>query len=291
MNKPEEAGRVIYGSESGSGLEAWLAVRDNDAMSAQFIWTGIDYLGEARGWPVRVAQAGFLDLAGFKKTSYHYRRSLWSEEPAVFLAAMKQDEPELGARGRWSGGVPHWNWEAGERLRVACHTNCEEAELFLNGRSLGTRKLADAPRLYLTWEVPFEEGTLEAAAKGKDGKLHSYALHTASKPTKLALSVDDAELKADGQDIAHVEIQVADRDGNPVYLADHPITLSVEGPGEIIGMENGDVQDLEPYSSRTRKAYRGRLLAYVRATTSAGRIVVTAESPGLEPARAAITAG
>ncbi|CAM3681662.1 glycoside hydrolase family 2 TIM barrel-domain containing protein [Cohnella lubricantis] len=283
-------GRVIYGSENSSSLEAWLAVRDNPAISAQFIWTGIDYLGEARGWPVRAAQSGFLDLAGFKKTGYYYRQSLWSEEPMVFLAAAKASDPWIAERRRWAGVDPHWNWAAGEKVEVFCYTNCEEAELRLNGRSLGAKKLKEDPRGYLSWEVDYEAGTLEVIARGADGTSRICRLVTASEPAKLAMTADCAELRANGQDIAHVEIQVTDGSGRLAYLADHPITLSVTGPGTIIGMESGDVQDLEPYSSRIRKAYRGKLLAYVRVGTEPGEIVVTAEAPGLGAARGAIAA-
>lgn len=283
------AGRVLYGSENSSSLEAWLAVRDNEYMSAQFIWTGIDYLGEAKGWPVRVAPAGFLDLAGFKKTSFFYRQSLWSSEPMAFLTAMKIEEDDRRGNRRWTGGAPHWNWEAGETIKVVCHTNCEEAELLLNGKSLGTRRLSDAPECYLTWEIGFEEGTLTVVAAGRDGNSYTCELITAAKPETLAMSADCAELKADGQDLAHVEIQIADGSGNPVYWADHEIRLFIEGPGEIIGMENGDIQDLEPYSSRVRKAHHGRLLAYIRTTTEPGQIVVRAEAQGLESAQVVIT--
>lgn len=281
--------RVTYGSENGSSLQAWLAVRDNDAISGQFIWTGIDYLGEAKGWPVRVAGAGFMDTAGFRKTSYYYRQSLWSDKPVIFLAAMKTEDSEKGSR-RWTGGVPHWNWEAGDQLKVSCHTNCEEAELFLNGRSLGVKKLADAPEEYLTWETAYEEGTLEAVAKGKDGGTHSYVLNTAAEAAQLQLQADASELQADGLDVAHIEIQITDGEGRPVYLAEHPIALTIEGPGEIIGMENGDIQDLEPFSSRVRKAHRGKLLAYVRAATEAGDIVVTAAAEGLKASKVTIKA-
>ncbi|WP_201007702.1 glycoside hydrolase family 2 TIM barrel-domain containing protein [Paenibacillus glycanilyticus] len=281
--------RVTYGSENGSSLQAWLAVRDNDAISGQFIWTGIDYLGEAKGWPVRVAGAGFMDTAGFKKTSYYYRQSLWSGKPVVFLAAIKAEDSEKGSR-RWTGGVPHWNWEAGEQLKVSCHTNCEEVELLLNGRSLGVKKLADAPELYLTWETAFEEGTLEAVAKGKDGETYSCVLNTVTEAARLQLHADAVELQADGLDIAHIEIQITDGEGRPVYLAENPIALTIEGPGEIIGMENGDIQDLEPFSSRVRKAHRGKLLAYVRATTEAGDIVVTAAAEGLQASKITIKA-
>lgn len=283
-------GRVIYGSENSSSLEAWLAVRDNPAISAQFIWTGIDYLGEAKGWPVRAAPSGFLDLAGFKKAGYYYRQSLWSSEPMAFLAAARLGDPALAEKRRWGAVDPHWNWTPGERLEVVCYTNCEEAELRLNGRSLGVRYLKDAPSGYLSWEVGFEEGTLEVTAKGAGGAERTCKLVTASEPARLAIAADSAELQADGQDIAHVEIQVVDGVGRPVYLADPSIKLSVEGPGEIIGLENGNVEDLEPYSSRERRAYRGKLLVYVRAGVQAGEIVVTAESSGLATARVAIAA-
>lgn len=280
--------RVTLGSENGASLEAWLAVRDNDAICAQFIWTGIDYMGEAKGWPIRASQAGFLDLAGFKKASYYFRQSLWSQEPMAFLATASKGDSAYTGNKRWHGGAPHWNWKQGEQVELICYTNCEEAELFLNARSLGTKKLKDSPLGYLTWEADFEEGTLHVVARGPEGIHCSAVLETASQPEKLAVQVDSTELSADGQDIAHIELQVTDCNGKPVYLADHLIQLSIEGPGEIIGLENGDAQDLEPYSSSSRKAYHGKLLAYVRAGITAGQIIVKAEAQDLESASVAI---
>ena len=282
--------RVTYGSENSTSLEAWLAVRDNDAICAQFIWTGIDYMGEAGGWPVRAAQSGFLDLAGFKKTSYHYRQSLWSKAPMAALAVKQKDDSSNEGSRRWNSGAPHWNWTTDEQLEVICYTNCEEAELFINERSLGSKKLNASPQGYLSWEVSFEKGTVQVVAQGSDGNLYTCELYTAFKPEKLAASIDNSEMKADGQDIAHIEIQIVDSSGKPVYLADNEIKLSIEGPGEIIGLENGDVKDLEPYSSKSRKAYNGKLLAYIRTKTVAGQIIVTAESQDLEPARIVIAA-
>lgn len=273
--------RVTIGSENSASLEAWLAVKDNDAICAQFIWTGIDYMGEAKGWPIRVSQAGFMDLAGYKKASYYFRQSLWLEDKMVFLAATSKDDPANVSNKRWHGGAPHWNWKAGEQLDVICYTNCEEAELFLNERSLGTKKLIDSPLGYLSWEVSFEEGTLNVVARSAEGIGCSYALETAAKSYQLLLQVDAPEMSADGQDIAHVEIEITDSYGKLVYLADDLIQLSIDGPGEIIGLENGDVQDLEPYSSKFRKAYHGKLLAYVRTGVTAGQIVVKAEAQGL----------
>lgn len=273
--------RVTFGSENSASLEAWLAVKDNDAICAQFIWTGIDYMGEAKGWPIRASQAGFMDLAGFKKASYYFRQSLWSAEPMVFLATASKDDPAYTSNKRWHGGAPHWNWKPGHQLDVICYTNCEEAELFLNEQSLGTKKLNDSSLGYLSWEVGFEEGILNVVARSAEGIGYSYALETVTKPEQLILRVDAPELSADGQDLAHVEIEVTDSHGKHVYLADDLIQLSIEGPGEIIGLENGDVQDVEPYRSKFRKAHRGKLLAYVRAGVTAGQIVVKAEAQGL----------
>ncbi|CAN7406261.1 DUF4982 domain-containing protein [Paenibacillus sp. LjRoot153] len=277
--------RVTFGSENGASLEAWLAVRDNDAICAQFIWTGIDYMGEAKGWPIRASQAGFMDLAGFKKASYYFRKSLWSQEPMVFLAAAGKEDPAYSGNKRWHGGAPHWNWKQGEQLDVICYTNCEEAELFLNERSLGSKRLNDSPQGYLAWEVGFEEGTLRVASKSNDGTLTTFALQTVAKPEKLAMRVDATELSANGQDVAHVEIEITDSHGKHVYLAEDLIKLSIEGPGDIIGLENGDVQDVEPYSSTFRKAYHGKLLAYVRARTAPGQIIVRADAQGLTSAQ------
>jgi beta-galactosidase len=280
-------GRVIYGSENSPQLAAWLAVRDNDAVCAQFIWTGIDYLGEAHGWPVRAAGAGFLDLAGFKKPSYYFRRSLWSREPMAFLTSKALGD--TGREHRWNGGSPHWNWQSGDELAVNCYTNCETAELFINGRSLGIKKLQDFPQGFLTWETGYEAGSVNVVATAADGQSCTFALQTAGQAANLAMACDTQELTADGLDIAHIEIQVTDPSGLPVYLADHEITLSLEGPGEILGLENSSVQDLQPYSSKTRRAYHGKLLAYIRSTTLAGPIVVKAHSLSLAPASIVIS--
>ncbi|MBM7571862.1 glycoside hydrolase family 2 TIM barrel-domain containing protein [Aquibacillus albus] len=278
---------IIYGSENGPGLDQWLKVRDNDAISGQFIWTGIDYLGEAKGWPVRAAPAGFLDLAGNKKSSFYYRQSLWSEKPMVFLAAMRKDDPEAERKRRWMGDS-HWNWNQGDQLDVFCYTNCQEAELFMNEKSLGTKRLLDADS-YLNWDVAFEEGELKVVAKDKDGKEYTHQLVTASSPKKLAVEVDYPELEADGQDITHIEMQIVDENGNPVSIAEDKIELSIEGPGDIIGIESGNIQDLEPYSSKERNAYQGKLVAFVRSRTEEGQIVVTAKSANLETTQIPIT--
>ena len=234
---------------------------------------------------MRVAQPGFLDLAGFEKPKYYYRQSLWSQEPMVHLSSISKENSSYENNNRWNISETHWNWKAEEQVEVICYTNCEEAELFLNDKSLGIKKLKDFPQYYLTWEVVFEVGELKVVAKNNDGKTCTYEIYSALNPKTLTMRVDDTELIANGQDMAHIEIEVIDDNGKLFYLAHNEINLTLEGPGEIIGMENGDPQDLEPYSSRKRKVYNGKLLVYIRTKTVVGQIVIKAESKGLEPAR------
>lgn len=275
--------RVIYGSENSPGLEEWLTVRDNGAVCAQFIWTGIDYMGEAHGWPVRASQAGFMDLAGFPKPSYYYRQSLWSNVPMAYLAVRRPDEPGMPESGGRYGGVPHWNWEPGERLIVSGFTNLMEAELRLNGRLLGKGHPAESTELFLSWEVEYDPGMLTLEGKDAQGGNVLFELRTAGAQERLQLNIDTVELRANLRDVAHVELEIVDAAGTGVYAAALPITVTVEGAGELLGLENGNAQDLDPYRSAVRRAHHGKLLAYIRAGADPGTIRVTAEALGLPP--------
>ncbi|MEK3792114.1 glycoside hydrolase family 2 TIM barrel-domain containing protein [Paenibacillus sp. FSL R7-0204] len=281
--------RVLYGSENSPGLQEWLAVRDNPDICAQFIWTGIDYLGEAHGWPVRASQAGFMDLAGFPKPSYYYRQSLWSDTPMAYLTVRRAGEPGISDTGGRSGGGPSWNWEPGERLIVDGYTNLAAAELYLNGKLLGGGRPDENGELLLSWEVNFEPGTLSLEGKDEQGRTVKRELQTAATPEQLKLTADTLQLRANLRGIVHVELEIVDSAGTGVYDAEVPVTVTVEGAGELLGLENGNVQDLEPYSSHTRNTRHGKLLAYIRAGAVHGTIKVTADTPGLPPAKLEIS--
>ena len=268
--------RVIFGSENGHHIQAWRAVVENDYISGQFLWTGIDFLGETRGWPCHGSQAGLLDVAGYEKSSFYFRKSLWSDKPMVQLAAGYASQ-----MGRWVRPDISWNFKTGENIQVTCYTNCDEVELFLNGESLGVKKLADnTDNYYMTWEVPFEKGELNAVGKTGE-KICECILSTYGAPTALSLSAADNKICADGQDITHVEIEVHDCDGNLSANANPVIDVSVEGPGVILGLENGNLFDNTPYSEKYRSANNGRLLVYILAGREAGKIKVKAASHGL----------
>ena len=149
----------FLGSENSHSYKAWKAVRDNDYISGQFLWTGIDYLGEAHGWPIHGSSAGLLTLAGFPKARFYQRQSYWADKPVLHLATVKYE----GSHDEWLPVTETWNYEVGETVLVRLFTNQPEAELFLNGRSLGKKKGLSEEGC-MDWIVDFEPGELRAAA-------------------------------------------------------------------------------------------------------------------------------
>lgn len=270
--------RVIFGSENGHGYSAWTAVRDSEYMSAQFLWTGVDYLGEAARWPSRANSAGLLDLCGFKKPIGWFRQSLWSDKPMVYLCV------PIPAISHRSDALESWNWTAGTTAKVACYTNCGEVELTLNGRSLGVKLQSAAVDGVLTWEVPYEPGALKAIARTNGRELSTFTLQTAGAPDRIALVSDAATLRANGEDIAHLEFAIVDAHGVLVPDAAQTIALEIAGPTELLGFGNADATNTDSARDTTHSAFRGRALAIVRSTDTAGEITIKATVPGLKPA-------
>ena len=154
--------RIIYGSENRHDLAAWKAVRDNEHIFGQFLWTGIDYLGESGVWPARGSGAGLLDLAGQRKPNGWYRASLWSEKPICYIGTY----PIGGLRGlRQRNSVSSyandtWNYTKGQRIRVVCYTNASDARLLLNGQPVEQQAKRDPNTDILYWDIEYEPGTL-----------------------------------------------------------------------------------------------------------------------------------
>jgi beta-galactosidase len=167
---------------------------------------------------------------------------------------------------------------------VVCFTNCEAAALFLNGRSLGVKGLADAPDRVLWWDVPYAPGTLTVHGLNGGAAACAGELKTSGPPQKLLAEADTAALAADGVDLAHIVVTVTDADGLPVYDAAHEITWAVEGPARLLGLESGDHDSHEDYQAPTRRAFHGRLLGYVQSTNASGPVTVRLTAPGLEEA-------
>jgi len=286
--------RVILGSENSISAQAWSAVASNDFVAGQFLWTGVDFLGEANRYPVRGSSSGLLDLCGFPKPAAYLREALWSDRPMVYAAAQEPAAAGGGGRGPRAPLAEHWNWRGDGRpaVPVEVYTNCDSAELFLNGKSLGEKPLADRLQPVLRWDVPNEPGVLRVIGKRKGQEAARFELATAGPPDHLALTADRTSLPANPGGLASIEIRVEDAAGHRVYATPEPIEIRVEvsGAGELAAVDSGDQRDMGPVQTDRRKAYQGRVLALVRSTHNAGNITVRASAAGMKPGEVALIA-
>ena len=248
----------------------WNRVQKYDYYIGNFRWTGFDYLGESFGWPARTANYGIIDLAGIPKDHYYLYQSLWSEKPMVHL-------------------LPHWTHpgKEGHIIPVVVYTNCDSAELFLNGSSLGEKKMDESRQL--VWQVPYTVGELKVVSKNKGKVICEKKYVTAEQAYGLQVDCDREKVQANGTDVIQLEFSVVDKSGTKVPHADHLLEFDVTGHGKIIGVENGDILDLSPHKVNYRKVFKGKCVLLLQASKEGGEIVVNATSKGLEPSTTKIT--
>jgi beta-galactosidase len=278
--------RKIIGSENSHAYAAWKPVEDLTYANGQFLWTGIDFIGEASRWPIRGSMAGLLDECGFKKPQYYFRQSLWSDKPMVYLI------PARGAGRRFGPGATgsrEWRGNPGERVAVLCYTNCEQVELLLNGRSLGEKRLSAANNRVLAWDVPYADGSLTAVGKSGGQTVCSFELMTVGKPQRIRLSPDRTSIAADARDLAHVEVSVVDAAGNTVTSANDTVHFEISGPGRIIGVDSGDQTSHESFKAPARAAFHGKCLVIVQSNATPGSISLKATAPGLAAGQIDVT--
>lgn len=276
-------GKIILGTENTKGLKEWEYVIRNDFISGQFLWTGIDFLGETQGWPCHGSEAGLLDIAGFEKPNFYFRQSLWSDKPMVKLfTSSKEDRFESFDYNKDLTLL--WNYPEGKMVQVVCFTNCNETELFINEKSYGRKKIQDYPDGYITWIVPFTQGELRAVATNDKGETAECVLKTTGEPAAVRLACTDDFLMADQRDITHVIAEIIDSEGNVVCNAENEIHVTVDGEGSLLGLESGNLWDTTPYYEPFRRTYNGRLLIYVEAGREEGNVKVTAKAEGLKTA-------
>lgn len=268
--------RVIYGSETGVGIEAWHAVRDKEFIFGQFLWTGTDYLGESGRWPSRGLYTGLLDFGSFLKPRGYFRASLWSEKPVTYIGTYpKHDWVSMDA---WD----LWNYEPGQLIRVVCYTNAPQARLLLNGKEVGQMKPYDDKSGIIYWDIPYQDGELRAEGCDATGKvLSSYVIKTSGRPYALRATVDKEVLSPDNA-TAHVTIELVDEQGTIVKLGDNDVTCQIEGPARLLGLEGSNNGDMSDYTDNHHRAFHGRLLAYIQTTGEKGEIRVKLTSPLLK---------
>lgn len=277
----------------------------NPFVAGEFVWTGFDYLGEPTPYnadstnllnysdpvararaeeelrvlgriavPSRSSYFGIVDLAGFPKDRFYLYQSRW--RPNLPMAHI----------------LPHWNWpeRVGQVTPVHVYTSGDEAELFLNGQSLG-RKKKGANEYRLRWnDVVYQPGELHVVAYKEGREWAQETVRTTGAAAALTLAPDRKRITADGRDLSFVTVKVVDRNGAMVPRAKNSLRFSLSGPGEIVATDNGNAIDLTTFSSPQRNAYNGLALVIVRARKGqSGKITLRAESAGLVAGATTIT--
>jgi beta-galactosidase len=247
-------------------------IKKYDFLSGQYIWTGFDYIGEPTPytWPSRSSYFGIVDLAGFPKDAFYLYQSEWTDKPVLHI-------------------FPNWNsenfinWKQGEDVDVWAYTNCEEVELFLNDKSLGSkRKTGDD--LHLMWRVPFSPGTLKAIGKTGGKEILIKEIKTAGTPAKINLEADRKIINSDGKDLCFITVKILDDKNVFVPYADNLVNFEISGEGKIIGVDNGLQTSLESFKANHRKAFNGLCLVVIQSQRNAGKIFLKASSEGLQSA-------
>ncbi len=292
--------RIIFGSENSHDLQAWKAVTNNDHIFGQFLWTGIDYLGESGKWPSRGFYSGLLDLAGQIKPRGYFRQSLWSNQPMAYLGSYSlrrdaknlpedvlsqngsnpdEDKKEILSTDAW----PVWNYQRHEKVRIVCYTNSVQAQLVLNGKNIGDAKPYDENIGIIYWDIPFTAGKLEVIGMDHAGKeIARYAITTPKPAYAIKVLALNKSIDKNGG-VAQFNLQIVDKDGVPVDDASNEIQCNIIGDATLLGLEAANNTDMGNYIDNKHQAHRGKITAYIRANGKAKEIKVAFSSKGLRP--------
>jgi len=234
-------------------------------------WTGFDYRGEPTpyNWPNINSHFGTLDMCGFPKDNFYYYQANWTLKPVLHV-------------------FPHWNWQTPDQpINVWVFGNCESVEMFVNGASLGRKRLNVQGRV--EWDVPYAPGTLKAVGYRFGEPVITKTIVTTGAPARIELAPDRSTILADGRDVSVVTVAVLDAKGNIVPTAMNEISFSIKG-GTIIGVGNGNPSCHEPDKAYRRSVFNGLAQVIVQSTSKPGRITLAATSKGLKSAEVALTA-
>jgi beta-galactosidase len=299
----------------------WQEVETKPWVVGDFVWTAVDYLGEAGiGWmgysqdwqklgpyPWHLAYCGEIDATGRKRPAAYYRQVVWKTGIDPIAAFVRQPEgtEDLPDRHYFPIEPPHldwslddvhpsWTWpgQEGKPVEVVVYSEFPEVELFLNGKSLGRAAVGLETEYKATFQVPYAAGQLVAVGYRDGREAGRWSLQTAGAPADARVSVNRTQMTANGEDIAYVAVEFVDANGTPIYArgSDRNVRVTVLGAGTLAGIGNGDPQDASSFLSGARKTFHGRLVAAVRGGTEAGPIVVSVEADGLPPREVRIDA-
>lgn len=266
----------------------WYIVAANDFIFGQFIWAGVDYLGESSGWPSSGWPTSPFDICMFEKSRAAFHRAMWNSNPMVSIAVADQSLNIDPGKDHWSWPhlISHWNFPqyTGHVIEIQTITNCDSVELRINNASLGKRRTSDYSNNTIVWHVPYKAGKIEAKGYNKGAEVTKFELNTSGKPARIELSADLTNLHSDGQDLSHITINIVDSYGIPVPDADKLLTIEVTGNGKFLGIDNGDLRRKDTFSGNKLSTYFGKALAIVQSLRKAGEINVKITAEDLPPA-------
>jgi beta-galactosidase len=306
--------RIMMGTESYSkeSYDYWQQVEKNSWVIGDFVWTAMDYLGEARLGNSQLVDTastrrggfgsfsrtttlptwfnsfcGEIDLCGFKKTPLLYRDVVWNNSnlEIVVHSPIPADKREMVSDWGWPDEMQSWNWAGneGKTMDVRVFTNCSTIRLELNGKIIDEKTVSDTSKLIVNFKVPYEPGVLKAVALNNGIEIASKELRTTGVPAKIKLTADRAKINADRNDLSYVKVEIIDAQGNRIPDKDLPVKFTVSGVGEIAGSGNACPYDMESFNSPVCKTYQGQALVILRPLkeVKTGTITLRAEATGL----------
>lgn len=259
-------------SWGAKSLEACiLAERDHDYSCGQFLWTGFDYIGEPTPYHTRNSYFGQVDTCGFPKDSYYIYQAEWTDyrtKPMIHL-------------------FPYWDFNEGQQIDVRVCSNAPVVELYVNGQSQGVFRIdhAHGRELVAHWKIPYQSGEIRAIALDEDNKIVAEEIrHSFGEAARICMKPEKRAMQGDGEDLLFVEISMTDTDGYPVENANNRIHIRLEGPGDLVGLDNGDSTDTDPYKGYSKRMFSGKLLAVIKAKKESGTLTIHVSSPGIPKA-------
>ena len=284
---------MFLGSETSTNLDFGnrkisMLEFDKSYVIGHYYWTALSYLGESP-WPRKGWSRAFYGMDEQMTPIGYIYQSFYSEKPMLKMMVKEPDPQKLdfwdkqfdNKRWSWYPMHNHWNWKGFDKLEVQVFTNCDEVELFLNEKSLGTKLLKDSEESYLIWEIPYKKGELRAVAKNRGKVVGTDKLQTSAKAKQVVLKPHSTKMQANGLDLVYIEVELQDEKGIIVPDADRQITFTIEGEASIAGVANADVNSDEWFQNNKRTTVDGKCLLVVRSKNKAGEIKIIASANGL----------
>ena len=302
--------RVMWQTESypKDAASNWHKVMENPYIIGDFVWTGIDYLGESgigryhyKGetegehyqrdqWPWHGAYCGDVDITGWRKPVSHYRDMLYNPEKMLYLAVREPDgyygEVVTTMWGVWPTWES-WNWTGheGKPVEVEVMSRYPKVRLYLNDKLIGEKEAGEANDCLAIFKVDYAPGVIKAVGVDAAGdEVEATEIATAGEPAALRLVADKPLLVADNQDLAFVTVEIVDKNGRVVPDAAVPVTFSVYGPAVIKGAGSADLKSMERYTDPYATTWKGRALVALKSTRKKGEARLTAKAPGMKKA-------